>query len=98
MLEATVPRGDIADLQGLCNLQRRCAVSGQTLCVKIDVDSTWATANDFDSVGVRDRLQFVLHFFGNAAQFMIAVSLRLIGPQRRDHDRHVIDFDRLDDP
>ncbi len=29
---------------------------------------------------------------------MIAVSMRLIRPQRRDHDRHIIDFDRLDDP
>ncbi len=68
LLEASVSRRDVADLQSLRDLQRRRLVCGQSLSIQVDIDATRATTNHFHAVRVWDRLQFVLDFLGDPAQ------------------------------
>ncbi len=80
----------VARGQGLAQVIERHAEAGHALRVQFDVDDLLRAADGVDIPGARYpldlRLQRVSHFF----QFLGA-AFRVLGPERRGNDGHVVD-------
>ena len=95
LLERAGFRLRVGDFQRSGHFHRRKPVGREPLGVQVDVQDPFLSAVNGDVRAVGDLLQRTDDLFGDSVE-RVRVVLRAV--QGRVDDRHVVDFDRFDDP